>query len=244
MRSTSPARSRAAAILAPPSASSRVMPASASAVSPAARSMPSSLAGTSCNSAPSSAKAVLRSGSEPSRTSIHVGVSRAVVSRRERSGVRRWESATTRTMGVGRKPWMRQVRSGSSVSTVPTPTRMASCRPRKACAMRRAGSAVIQRLSPLCVAMRPSSVEASFSVTSGRRCSSRETNPAAMSEASARSNPSCTAMPAACRRAMPAPSTLGSGSRSATTTRAMPASISASAQGGVRPQWEHGSSVT
>ena len=41
----------------------------------------------------------------------------------------------------GRNPGRRQVRSGSSASTVPTPTITASCRPRSACAARRAGVA-------------------------------------------------------------------------------------------------------
>ena len=56
--------------------------------------------------------------------------------------------------------------------------------------------------------------------------------------------PTSTSMPAARSRAKPAPATCGSGSSSATTTRATPASISASAHGGVRPWWAHGSSVT
>ena len=50
--------------------------------------------------------------------------------------------------GVARKPGMRQVSSGLSASTVPTPTITASCRPRSAWAARRAASPVIQWLSP------------------------------------------------------------------------------------------------
>ena len=139
---------------------------------------------------------------------------------------------------------MRQVRSGSSASTVPTPTMTASCRPRSACAMRRAGVPVIHWLSPLLVAIRPSSVVASFSVTSGRPARMRWVKPASTSCASGSSTPSSTSMPAARSRAMPWLSTRVSGSRVATTTRAMPAAISASVQGGVWPQWQHGSSVT
>ena len=41
----------------------------------------------------------------------------------------------------------------------------------------------------------------------------------------------------------PAPFTRGSGSSAATTTRATPAAISASVQGGVRPVWAQGSRV-
>ena len=65
------------------------------------------------------------------------------------------------------------------------------------------------------------------------------------SEAAASSDPmpTSTVMPAARSRSMPVPATRSSGSSSATTTRATPAAISASAQGGVRPWWEHGSSV-
>ncbi len=206
--------------------------------------MPASLPGTSYSTAPSSAKALVRAGSAPPRTSIQVGASCALDISRARSGVRRCVSATTRTIGVGRKPGMRQVRSGSSASTVPTPTSTASCWPRRACAMRRAASPVIQRLSPPCVAIRPSSVDASLRVTSGRRSVTRRMKPAATSAASSRNSPSSTAMPASRRRSKPAPSTRGSGSRRATTTRATPAATSASAQGGVRPQWQQGSSVT
>ncbi len=45
-------------------------------------------------------------------------------------------------------------------------------------------------------------------------------------------------------RATPLPRTRGSGSSTAATTRVMPAAITASAQGGVRPKCEQGSSVT
>ena len=51
-------------------------------------------------------------------------------------------------------------------------------------------------------------------------------------------------MPAARSRAAPWPATSGFGSRIAITTRPTPAAISASAQGGVRPWCEQGSSVT
>ena len=49
--------------------------------------------------------------------------------------------------------------------------------------------------------------------------------------------------PAACSRSSPVPATFVSGSRTAITTRATPASISASVHGGVLPWWLHGSSV-
>jgi hypothetical protein len=56
--------------------------------------------------------------------------------------------------------------------------------------------------------------------------------------------PEATSMPAAANRARPCPATSGFGSRIATTARATPAAIRASAQGGVRPKWLQGSSVT
>ena len=59
-----------------------------------------------------------------------------------------------------------------------------------------------------------------------------------------RANADIDGMPAARSRAWPCPATSGSGSSIADTTRATPAAISASAQGGVLPTWVHGSSVT
>ena len=167
-RSTRSARSSAAAICAPPSVSNRVMPRSASTRSPAARSIPAGESPTCTTTTPADSSADTRRESTPPRHSTQVGAERAVATRREVSGRRKWLSATTRTIGSGLKPGMRQVRSGLSASTVPTPTMMASCRPRSAWAIRRAGSPVIHWLSPVRVAMRPSSVEASFNVPSGR----------------------------------------------------------------------------
>ena len=65
----------------------------------------------------------------------------------------------------------------------------------------------------------------------------------APASASACSTPSSTSTPAARSRSRPPPASwVGSGT--ATTTRATPAAISASAQGPVRPVWAHGSRVT
>ncbi len=72
----------------------------------------------------------------------------------------------------------------------------------------------------------------------------REMKPMLSSVASASSSPLATSMPAAASRASPCPATSGLGSRIAATTRATPAAINASAQGGVRPKWLQGSSVT
>ena len=77
-------------------------------------------------------------------------------------GVRKWLSMTMRTSGADRKPSIRQVSSGSSASTVPTPTITASCRPRIAWAARRASAPVSHWLCRVLVAILPSSVEAVF----------------------------------------------------------------------------------
>ena len=79
-------------------------------------------------------------------------------------------------------PSMRQVSSGSSASTVPTPTSTASCRPRSACAARRAGVAG----DPLALAgpggdrARPAWWPASASPAAGRGGRARQ-NPATAS---------------------------------------------------------------
>src|SRR4051794_33290625 len=52
-----------------------------------------------------------------------------------------------------------------------------------------------------------------------------------------------TATPASRRRSSPRPATFASGSTTAMTTRATPASINALVHGGVLPSWSHGSSV-
>ena len=103
---------------------------------------------------------------------------------------------------------------------------------------------MIQRLSPVPVAIRPSSEAASFSVSIGRPVVSRLRNPRLSATASVARQPTSTASPAARSRSTPWPSTRGSGSSIATTTRATPAATSASVQGGVSPMWAQGSSVT
>jgi len=244
-RSTRPARSSAAAMPAPPSASTRVTPRCASAASSARRSSPpSGAADTVCTATPAAMKGASAAGGWPGAVTMQAGAAVAVIISRAPGGVRSRASATTRSIGTRSIPGMRQVRSGSSASTVPEPTSTASCRARSAWTARRASGPVIQRLSPAPVAMRPSRVVASFSVTSGSPASIRRKKPAFSARASAASRPSSTGMAASRRRARPRPSTRGSGSRMATTTRAMPAASSASQQGGVRPWWEQGSSVT
>ena len=83
--------------------------------------------------------------------------------------------------------------------------------------------------------VRPSRLIASLARTNGMPCSMRLMKPAFNARASASSTPLCTAIPAWLRRARPRPATSGLGSCMAATTRATPAAINASAQGGVRP---------
>src|SRR5271169_2182017 len=92
--------------------------------------------------------------------------------------------------------------------------------------------------------MRPSSEVASLNVTSGRPSRRRLRKPALTSAASSALSPTSTSSPAARSRRSPSPATRGSGSSRATTTRRTPAVIRASTQGGVWPQWQHGSRLT
>ncbi len=138
----------------------------------------------------------------------------------------------------------RTVICGSSSSTVPMPVRIAQARARHQWPSSRAGCEVIHWLRPLWSAVWPSRLAAAFIRTHGRPRSMRLKNPMFISRASAAIRPLSATMPAARSLAMPCPATSGFGSSIAATTRASPASTSASAQGGVRPWWLHGSSVT
>jgi capsular polysaccharide export protein len=92
-------------------------------------------------------------------------------------------------------PISRTVSAGSSARAVPPPTSTASCARRIAWTRRRASGPVIQRLSPVAVAMRPSSVRASFSVSQGRPRSMRDRKPALAARASAARTPVVTTIP-------------------------------------------------
>src|SRR3990167_5481996 len=74
-------------------------------------------------------------------------------------------SNTTRAGCGPDHPGSRTVSSGSSASAVSTPTSTASCSERSRCTASRASGPVIQRLSPVAVAIRPSSEVASLRVT-------------------------------------------------------------------------------
>ena len=153
-------------------------------------------------------------------------------------------STTTRNGSFAGSPGCRTVSWGSSASTVPIPTRTASAANLSRWPSSRAASPVIHRDAPSAAAILPSSVMAALSVTCGRPSVTAQRNARFSARASASRTPTVTLTPAARSRARPRPSTSGCGSPMAATTRATPARTSASAHGGVRPKWAHGSSVT
>jgi hypothetical protein len=124
------------------------------------------------------------------------------------------------------------------------PVRIAQARARHACPSRRAASPVIHWLVPSGSAVRPSIEAATLSRTHGSARDMRDTKPMLSSVASCCSRPQRTSTPASRSRVRPRPLTVGLGSSIAAITRPTRASTSASTQGGVRPKWLHGSSVT
>ena len=99
---------------------------------------------------------------------IITGVSRAVRTSCELIGVRSLPSQTMRT-GF-RPPSIRQVRAGSSASTVPTPHMMPRYLLRRRCTCTRAAGPVIHLDSPVYAAIFPSRVMAYLSATKGALC--------------------------------------------------------------------------
>ncbi len=203
-------------------------------------SPPISRTGTTSAPAARNAEASASSGQN-----THRGYCRALCANRDFS---RPASTRARTMRTGERassPGKRQVSRGSSATTVPRPTRMASERARKRCPAARAASPVAQTgLPAMPRGTDPAASSASLAVTSGRRSVTRRICPAAIQCAASTSTPRSTARPALRNRARPRPATRGSGSSMAHTTRASPAPTMASAHGGVMPWCEHGSSVT
>ena len=124
------------------------------------------------------------------------------------------------------------------------PVRIAQARARQRWPSARAASPVIHWLSPLSSAVRPSRLAAILTRTHGRPCCMRLIQPdvelARLVFEQADVDLDARPRAAAPRRCAAG----GSGSRIAATTRAMPAASSASVQGGVRPVWLQGSSVT
>ena len=146
---------------APPSTSSDWTPARRSASSAAIGSTPCGPRGTTTTDTPRRGSSSRRSTGDASVVTIVVAASPPRT--RAPSGVRRVESSTTR---IGEAPGtIRTVSCGSSVRTVPTPTRTASHDARSACETRRSSSPLIHRESPVDVAILPSSVWAYFTTT-------------------------------------------------------------------------------
>ncbi len=194
---------------------------------------------TSAPMARSAAAFSERSGSG----SAHTMTQGSPCSRRASSGTPSLLSTSTRK-GWRAVSTARTVICGLSSSTVPMPVRTAQARARQAWPSARAAGPVIHWLSPDGSAVRLSRLAAIFIRTHGRPRVMRETKPIFISRASFSSRPQRTSMPAVRSVVRPRPDTSGLGSSIAAITRASLASISAFAQGGVRPKWLHGSSET
>ena len=246
MRSTRSARSSAAASCPPPSTRIRVSPAAPSAVIAAFRSTPAVDPGTSISFAPRSAKASSRARSVPSRSRNQVGISRG--GGHQARGQRRAQMAVGHDAHDRRRPEAGdaagQVRivgqDGADADhhrVVPAAQGVGQA------ARRRAGD-------PLALAgMRgDAAVQRGGQLQRDHRAAERD----AVVEAGQRfERPRLPARPvfdldaggAQLRQSL-AVARAGPDRVAATTTRATPAAISASVQGGVRPQWQQGSSVT
>ena len=138
----------------------------------------------------------------------------------------------------------RNVRAGLSRRTVSAPTMMASHWARSFMASARAASPVIHWPSPAGRVMRPSRLMPALAMTQGRPVVMSLAKGAITSRHSLSRMPVVTAIPAAASNSRARPACRGFGSSAPHTTRATPAAMMASTQGGVRPCVEHGSSVT
>jgi hypothetical protein len=114
------------------------------------------------------------------------------------------------------------------------PTITASTWSRSSWTSRRERSLVIQRDSPVTVAIFPSKLAATLSKTNGRLVTMYFINTSFSAVACSSRTASVTSMPAWQSSATPLPRTSGLGSRVAVTTRPMPAEIMVFVQGGVR----------
>ena len=182
-------------------------------------------------SAPRTRRASLR---DSSRLSVKTSKGPSTSNKRARGSRRSCRSRITRVR-VGAALPRRRFSLGSSAIVVPIPMRIASCSSRSSSAQCRPWGEEIHWLSPVAVAIRPSRLMAHFKVTAGRSSSSLVKNARFKRRASWRCAPTETSTPASFNRSKPLPATLGSGSPWQATTRATPAPIRASVQGGVRP---------
>ena len=242
--STSPAATKLAATRGPPSTISRVMPSVASVFNTWSRSSLPFCSSTRNTRQPFCVRMSSATGEALVEQNTQVGRSRTVETTDSDNGTLSRASSTTRTGERSYRPGRRQVSCGLSDSTVPSPVRMASLCDRIWCTRARAASPVI------CAALRPASAAlpsadtASLSSTCGRPCVILAIWPAWARRASSANRPVSTVTPLVRSLAWPCPATSGLGSSSADTTRLTPALTMASAQGGVLPSCEHGSSVT
>ena len=163
------------------------------------------------------------------------------------SGSRNVESSTIRSSGRLRSRPVRSVSSRSSDSTVPMPVRIASEMCRICLHMRPrplagdpAGVVFRRRNLPV---QRHGRLQGHQRQAGARRHAGRPRSIVPLRPANT-PGPVSTSTPASRSLRKPRPATSGFGSSMAATTAATPASINASAQGGVRPWCEHGSSVT
>ena len=215
----------------------------------ASKSRPAARYGTPAVATDAAANAAIRGPSSPARWMSREGCSPS--NTRALYGVRARESSTTRKArrdasgsGAPVTSSSRTVRAQSSASTVPIPVTIAQLSARRRCTSARAGGPVIQRLSPLAIAVRPSRDMASLMRKRPRPRRWRCKKPLSWTSTAPAKRPTATSMPASRRRAKPPPATRGFGSCTAATTRATPALRKASTQAGVRPLCAHGSSVT
>src|SRR5882762_8225029 len=173
-----------------------------------------------------------------------VGTSRAVwTSDTPRLSMAR-RSNTMRTGGLRGVSPPRAVSCGLSVNAVVPPTAIASNPARSQWTWSRASGPEIHCERPPASAIRPSMEVASLSATNGRSVCCRVKRNGALSEAaSSASRPICVSIPARFSTSTP-PRASASGSRTAATTRRMPAARMASVHGGVLPWCAQGSRVT
>ena len=178
--STRPAATKDDATREPPSTISLVMPLSDSARSTAGKSSPGGLAvaATRITCAPAAPSFMAAGASAKSEVITHSGVWRADWTSLLVPGMRSARSSTTRTGERGSMPGRRQVSSGSSASTVPMPTRMASHCARNRCTRVLATSPDIATGLWPAAAILSSAETASLRMTCGRLSRMRRKCPA------------------------------------------------------------------
>ncbi len=132
-------------------------------------------------------------------------------------------------------PRPRTVSAGSSARAVPAPTITASWRARMAWTARRAAGPVIHWLSPVAVAMRPSKLDGELERDARAAFADAQEEPGQVAGGLIGQHACGDRDPGRAQHGETRPETRGSSSCSGATTRAIPASINASAQGGVLP---------